>query len=85
MDTDSQRLIHTETGGQNGGSAVTPPQTKPGRKKPVSAGNASKGKSAQTGTEHAALELVGDGMQHIADVELGLDAEGCSRRDADYR
>ena len=56
LETDSQRLIHTEAGGQNGESAATPPQTKPGRKKPTSPGSASKRKSASKGTDHAALE-----------------------------
>ena len=59
METDSQRLIHTETDSQHGGTAATPPPTKPtktGGKKPASAGNASKQKSTIKGTEHAALE-----------------------------
>jgi polyhydroxyalkanoate synthase len=59
LETDSQRLIHTETGSQHGGTAATPPPTKPtktGGKKPASPGNASKQKSAIKGTEHAALE-----------------------------
>ena len=57
MDTDSQRLIHTETGGQNGGSAATPPQTKPGRKKATSAGSASKRKSASKSKQRKPKQL----------------------------
>src|SRR5260370_16003536 len=59
LETDSQRLIHTETDSQHGGTAATPPPTKAtkaGGKKPASAGNASKQKSTSKGTEHAALE-----------------------------
>ncbi len=89
METDSQRLTDTEAGAQNGGTVATPPPTKPtkpGRKKPVSAGNASKGKSAQKGTEHAALEeerrkaaaaqaAVEDLQQRLAAVEAALAEE----------
>jgi polyhydroxyalkanoate synthase len=53
---DSQPLMHVEPDGQNGGSAATPPQTKPGRKQPTSAGSTSKRKSASKGTERTALE-----------------------------
>ncbi len=49
-------MIHTETDGQNGEIAATPPHEKPGSKKPASAGNASKQKSTPKGTAHAALE-----------------------------
>jgi len=86
LETDSQRLIHTEAGGQNAGSAATPPQTKPGRKKPTSAGSASKRKSASKGTEHAALEeeqrkaataqaAVEDLQRRLAAVEAALAEE----------
>src|SRR6266566_2631153 len=78
--------MHTETGGQNGGSAATPSQTKPGRKKPTSAGSASKRKSASKGTEHAALEeeqrkaaaaqaAVEDLQRRLAAVEAALAEE----------
>src|SRR5713226_3748548 len=59
LETDSQRLIHTETDSQHGGTAATPPPTKPtktGGKKPAPAGNASKQESTSKGTEHTALE-----------------------------
>src|SRR5258708_9559406 len=86
LETDSQRLFHTEAGGQKGGSAATPPQTKPGRKNPTSAGSSSKRKSASKGTEHAALEeeqrkaaaaqaAVEDLQQRLAAVEAALAEE----------
>jgi polyhydroxyalkanoate synthase len=86
LETDSQRLLHTETGAQNSGPAAMPPQTRPGRKKPTSAGNASKRKSASKGTEHAALEeeqrkaataqaAVEDLQRRLAAVEAALAEE----------
>src|SRR5216684_2336945 len=89
LETDSQRLIHTETDSQHGGTAATPPPTKAtkaGGKKPASAGNASKQKSASKGTEHAALEeeqrkaaaaqaAVEDLQQRLAAVEAALAEE----------
>ncbi len=50
MENESQRLMHTETDGQNEGIAATPPHMKPASKKPASAGTPSKE------TAHAALE-----------------------------
>jgi polyhydroxyalkanoate synthase subunit PhaC len=86
LETDSQRLIHTETESQHGGTVATPPHTKTGGKKPASAGNASKQKSASKGTEHAALEeeqrkaaaaqaAVEDLQQRLAAVESALAEE----------
>src|SRR6266851_7456382 len=89
LETDSQRLIHTETDSQHGGTATTPPPTKAtkaGGKKPASAGNASKQKSTIKGTEHAALEeeqrkaaaaqaAVEDLQQRLAAVEAALAEE----------
>ncbi len=89
METDSQRLIHTETDSQHGETAATPPPTKPtkaGGKKPASAGNASKQKSTSKGTEHAALEeeqrkaaaaqaAVEDLQRRLAAVESALAEE----------
>ncbi len=86
METDSQRLIHTEAGGQNSGSAATPPQTKPGRKKPTPAGSPSKRKSANKRMEHAAPEVeqrkaaaaqpaVEDLQRRLAAVEAALAEE----------
>src|SRR5256714_5187878 len=49
--------MHTETDGQNEGIAATPPHTEPASKKPASAGNPSKQKSATKETAQAALEL----------------------------
>jgi polyhydroxyalkanoate synthase len=56
LETDSQHVIRTETGDQNGGTAATPPDTKPDGTKPVTAGNASKKKSTSKRTEPAALQ-----------------------------
>ena len=56
METDLQRVIHTETDGQNGETAATAPDTKPEGTKPASVGNASKKKSATKQTEHTALQ-----------------------------
>src|SRR5260370_2383683 len=89
LETDSQRLIHTETDSQQGGTAATPPPTKAtrgGRKNPASAGNASKQKSTSKGTEHAALEeeqrkaaaaqaAVEDLQRQLATVESALAEE----------
>src|SRR6266851_1963951 len=89
LETDSQRLIHTETDSQHGGTAATPPPTKAtkaGGKKPASAGNASKQKSTIKGTEHTALEeeqrkaaaaqaAVEDLQQRLAAVESALAEE----------
>ena len=57
MENESQRLMHTETDGQNEGIAATPPHTEPASKKPASAGNPSKQKSTTKETAQAALEL----------------------------
>ena len=86
MDTDSQRLIHTETDGENGGTAVTPPETKPGGMKPATAGSASKQKSAGKRTEQTSLRkeqrkaaaaqaAVEDLQQRLAAVEEALAEE----------
>ncbi|HEX6484145.1 MAG TPA: alpha/beta fold hydrolase [Ktedonobacteraceae bacterium] len=86
MDTDSQRLIHTETDGENGGTAVTPPETKPGGMKPATAGSASKQKSAGKRTEQTSLQkeqrkaaaaqaAVEDLQQRLAAVEEALAEE----------
>jgi len=56
LETDSQRLIHTETDSQHGGTAATSPHTKTGEKEPASASRAPKQKSTIRETEHAALE-----------------------------
>src|SRR6266852_7232424 len=89
LETDSQHVIHTETDDQNGGTAATPPPTKPtkpGGKKPAPAGNASKQKSTTKGTAHAALEkeqrkaaaaqaAVEDLQRRLAAVEAALAEE----------
>jgi hypothetical protein len=56
LETDSQRLIHTENGGQNDDTAATPPETKPGGTKPATSGSASKQKSTSKRTEQTALQ-----------------------------
>ncbi len=56
METDSQRVIHEENDGQNGGTTATPPDTKPKGTKPASVGNVSKSKSTTKRTEHTALQ-----------------------------
>ncbi|TMC17891.1 MAG: hypothetical protein E6J36_18575, partial [Chloroflexi bacterium] len=66
MENDSQRLMHTETDGQNEGIAATPPHTEPASKKPASAGNPSKQKSTTKETAQAALELEEEQRQAAA-------------------
>ncbi|TMC67139.1 MAG: hypothetical protein E6J21_00310, partial [Chloroflexota bacterium] len=89
MENDAQHLIHTETDGQNGGTTATPPltkPTKPGGKKPASAGNASKQEITTKETAHAALEeerrqaaaaqaAVEDLQRRLAAVEAALAEE----------
>ena len=89
MENDAQHLIHTETDGQNGGTTATPPltkPTKPGGKKPASAGNASKQEITTKETAHAALEeerrqaaaaqaAVEDLQRRLAAVESALAEE----------
>jgi len=86
LENDSQRLIHTETDGQNEEIAATPPHTKPASKKPASAGNPSKQKSTTKETAHAALEeeqrkaaaaqaAVEDLQRRLAAVEAALAEE----------
>ena len=86
METDAHRLMHTETDGKNGGVAARPSPTKPGGKKPASAGNASRQKRATRGTEHAAIEeaqrkaataqaAVEDLQRRLAAVEAALAEE----------
>ncbi len=89
MENDAQHLIHTETDGQNGGTTATPPltkPTKPGGKKPASAGNASKQEITTKETAPAALEeerrqaaaaqaAVEDLQRRLAAVESALAEE----------
>ena len=86
LETDSQRLIHTENGGQNDGTAATPPETKPGGTKPATSGSASKQKSTSKRTEHTALQkeqrkaaaaqaAVEDLQRRLAAVEAALAEE----------
>jgi polyhydroxyalkanoate synthase subunit PhaC len=56
LETDSQHLMHPETDEQNGGTAATAPDTKPGGKKTASAGEAAKQKSTTKETTQAELE-----------------------------
>src|SRR5947209_5069234 len=58
--------MHTETDGQNEGIAATQPHTEPASKKPASAGNPSKQKSATKETAQAALELEEEQRQAAA-------------------
>src|SRR5258706_13161543 len=93
LESDSQRLIDTETGGHNGGTAATPPDTKPGGTKPATAGNASKQKSPSKRTEQTALQkeqrkaaaaqaAVEDLQRRLAAVEAALAAERQQAADA---
>ncbi|MFL5654393.1 MAG: hypothetical protein ACJ8CB_09470, partial [Ktedonobacteraceae bacterium] len=86
METDAQHSIHTETDGKNGGTAATPPPTKPGEKKPATAGNASKQKSTTKETAQASLKeekrkaavaqaAVEDLQRRLAAVEAALTEE----------
>jgi hypothetical protein len=56
LETDSQRVIHEETDGQNGGTAATSADTKSKVTKPAPVGNASKQKSTTKRTEQSALK-----------------------------
>src|SRR5947209_9428746 len=79
-------MIHTETGDQDGGTAATPPDTKPGGTKPATAGNACKQKSTSKRTEQTALQkeqrkaaaaqaAVEDLQRRLAAVEAALAEE----------
>jgi hypothetical protein len=81
LETDSQRVIHTEAGEQSGGTAATPPDMMPGGTKSAVAGNASEQKSASKRTEQTALQkeqhkaAVEDLQRRLAAVEAALASE----------
>jgi polyhydroxyalkanoate synthase subunit PhaC len=89
LESDSQRLIDTETGG----TAAAPPDTKPGGTKPATAGSTTKQKSTGKRTEQTALQkeqrkaaaaqvAVEDLQRRLAAVEAALTEERQKAADA---
>ena len=56
LETDSQHVIRSETGDQDGGTVAIPPDTKPAVTKQASAGKTTKKKSTSKRTEPTALQ-----------------------------
>ncbi len=86
LETDSQHMIRSETGDQDGGTVAIPPDTKPAVTKQASAGKTTKKKSTSKRTGPTALQMeqrkaaaaqkaAKDLQRQLAAVEEALDEE----------